>query len=106
MEPQWARPPPGDSECYGCNVQRGIRKVVDPRAQVITDDCTSYRGIGGDFAGGHWIIRHSDGEYAYWDVNTTTVESSCALLKRSIYRVYHNVGREYLHRHLWQFDFL
>jgi transposase-like protein len=83
-----------------------IREVVDPRARIITDDFTSYRGVGAEFAGGHRIIRHSEGEYAYWDINTNTVESSFALLKRSIYGVYHNVSREYLHRYLWQADFL
>jgi len=83
-----------------------IRKLVDPRARIITDDFGSYHGIGGEFEGGHRIIRHSERQYAYWDINTNTVESSFALLKRSIMGIYHNVSREYLHRYVWQADFL
>jgi len=32
--------------------------------------------------------------------------SSYALIKRGLVGIYHNVSREYLHRYLWQFDFL
>ena len=38
--------------------------------------------------------------------HTNTAESSFALVKRGIVGVYHNVSKEYLHRYLWQFDFL
>lgn len=37
-------------------------------------------------------------------MNTNTAESSLALVKRGIMWVYRNVSKEYLHRHLWQFD--
>lgn len=40
------------------------------------------------------------------DVHTNTVESSFALIKRGIHGIYHNVSKEYLHRYLWQFDFV
>jgi hypothetical protein len=35
-----------------------------------------------------------------------TAESSHALIRRGLIGIYHNVSREYLHRYLWQFDFL
>ena len=40
------------------------------------------------------------------DVHTNTAESSLALIKRGIMGVYHNVSKEYLHRYIWQFDFI
>ncbi len=39
-------------------------------------------------------------------MHTNTVESSHALVKRGIVGIYHNVSRDYLHRYLWQYDFL
>ena len=39
-------------------------------------------------------------------MTTNTIESSFALVKRGIIGTYHNVSHEYLHRYLWQFDFL
>ena len=56
--------------------------------------------------GGHETVNHGSKEYARGDVNTNTAESSNALVWRGIIGVYHNVSREYLHRYLWQFDFL
>jgi len=45
-------------------------------------------------------------EYARGDVHVNTAESSHALIRRRLIGIYHNVSREYLHRYLWQFDFL
>jgi hypothetical protein len=39
-------------------------------------------------------------------VHVNTAESSHALIRRGLIGIYHNVSREYLHRYLWQFDFL
>ena len=36
----------------------------------------------------------------------TQSRAAIALVKRGIIGTYHNVSREYLHRYLWQFDFL
>src|SRR5260370_34454473 len=45
-------------------------------------------------------------EYARGDIHTNPGDSSHALVKRGIVGIYHNVSREYLHRYLWQFDFM
>ena len=66
----------------------------------------AYNGIGEEFAGGHERVRHSAKEYARGDVNTNTAESSFAIVKRGIIGTCHNMSREYLHRYLWQFDFV
>ncbi len=90
----------------GRTLKAAIRKVVDPRARIISDENPSYKGIGKEFAGGHQSVCHSAKEYARGDVNTNTAESSFALVKRGIVGVYHNVSQRYLYRYLWQFDFV
>jgi transposase-like protein len=90
----------------GATLREEIQRVVDPRSRLMTDEYKAYRGIGAEFAGGHFRIRHKIGQYAKGDVTTNTVESSHALVKRGIMGIYHNVSREYLHRYLWQYDFL
>jgi hypothetical protein len=50
------------------------------------------------------VPRHK--EYVRGDIYTNTAESSFALVKCGITGIYHNVSREYLHRYIWQFDFL
>jgi hypothetical protein len=51
-------------------------------------------------------VCHGTKEYVRGDIYTNTVESSFALVKRGITGIYHNVSKDYLHRYLWQFDFL
>ena len=83
-----------------------IREVVDKRARIYTDDFSSYDGIGNCFSGGHQTVNHSKKEYARGTVHTNTAESSFALIKRGLHGIYHSVSKEYLHRYLWQFDFM
>jgi transposase-like protein len=94
------------ADVTGETLKDAIRNVVDPRARIMTDDLNLYKGIGKHFQGGHRAIRHKLGIYARGDVHTNTVESSHALVKRGIIGVYHNVSKDYLHRYLWQFDFM
>jgi transposase-like protein len=83
-----------------------IRQDVDTQARIITDEFLAYKGIGSEYAGGHESICHGTREYVRGDIHTNTAESSFALVKRGIMGVYHNVSREYLHRYIWQFDFM
>jgi transposase-like protein len=94
------------ADVTGKTLKAAIRQVVDPRARIMSDEFKAYRGIGKEFAGGHESVCHSAKEYARGDVHTNTAESSFALVKRGIIGVYHNVSSEYLHRYLWQFDFV
>jgi transposase-like protein len=94
------------ADVTGKTLKAAIRRVVDPRAKIMSDENSAYRGIGKEFSGGHESVCHSAKEYARGDVNTNTAESSFALVKRGIIGTYHNVSREYLHRYLWQFDFV
>jgi hypothetical protein len=83
-----------------------IREEVDRRARIITDEHHSYNGLEKEFAGGHETVSHGTYEFVRRDVHTNTAESTHALVKRGIVGIYHNVSREYLHRYLWQFDFM
>ena len=76
------------------------------KTRIVTDDFLVYKGVGAEYVGGHQSICHSRREYVRGDVHTNTVESSFALVKRGIMGVYHNVSKEYLHRYIWQFDFV
>ena len=94
------------ADVTGKTLKDEIKRVVDPRARIMTDDYVGYKGIGPSFEGGHSRIRHKLRQYARGDVHTNTIESSFALIKRGIIGTYHNVSKEYLHRYLWQFDFV
>lgn len=94
------------ADVTGKTLKEEIKRVVDPRARIMTDEYVGYKGIGPFFEGGHDSIRHKLGQYAKGDVTTNTIESSFALIKRGIIGTYHNVSHEYLHRYLWQFDFV
>lgn len=72
-----------------------IKKNVDPKARVITDDNRGYiqlRHHGFD----HDSVNHSAGEYVRGDVYTQNIENVWSHLKRGIYGVYRNVSKKYL----------
>jgi transposase-like protein len=94
------------ADVSGRTLKAAIREMVDPTAKIMTDDFPSYDGIGKEFAGGHRKVRHTEREYVHGTAHTNTVESSFALIKRGITGIYHSVSKEYLHRYVWQFDFL
>jgi hypothetical protein len=94
------------ADVTGRTLKQAIREEVDGSARILTDEWLGYKGIGSEFSGGHETVCHGTKEYARGDVNTNTAESSHALVKRGIVGIYHNISREYLHRYLWQYDFL
>lgn len=93
------------ADVTGDTLKDAIRDVVDPRARIMTDENSSYRGIGNEYAS-HETVRHGAKEYARGDVHCNTAESSFALVKRGIMGIYHNVSKKHLHRYIWQYDFL
>jgi transposase-like protein len=94
------------TDVTSATLRQALREVVDQQARIITDDFLAYKGLEHRFEGGRDTIAHSTREYVRGDIHTNTVESSFALVKRGIHGIYHNVSREYLHRYLWQFDFV
>lgn len=94
------------TEVTSKSLKRNIRELVDKQARLMTDECPAYRIVGSEMEGGHYTVTHHTKEYTRGDVYTNTAESSFALLKRGLTRIYHSVSKEYLHRYLWQADFL
>lgn len=87
------------------HLQGEIRRSVDPKSTIITDEWRAYIGIGDHFEGGHSVVRHRSGEFQRGPVNTNTVESFFALLKRGHYGTFHSWGRKHLHRYCIEFAF-
>ena len=96
------------ADVKGETLKAALREEVGRQARVITDEFSAYRGLAPEYEGGHETVCHSTKEYVRFgtDIHTNTVESTHALVKRGIVGIYHNVSREYLHRYLWQFDFM
>jgi transposase-like protein len=94
------------TDVTGKTLKGAIRELVDQSARIVTDDFPVYEGIGKEFSGGHDTVCHSTKEYVRGDIHTNTAESSFALVKRGLMGIYHSVSKEYLHRYLWQFDFM
>ena len=88
----------------GANLKSIIRQNVDRSTIIMTDDFSSYNGLGRDFAE-HHVINHSAKEYVRGNVHTNTIEGYFSLLKRGIIGTYHHVSKHHLHRYLSEFDF-
>jgi hypothetical protein len=77
-------------------------------AHIMTDDFAGYRGLAKEFHR-HSTIRHKWGVYARKEgdtlISANTIEGHFSILKRGINSVYHQVGKQHLHRYLSEFDF-
>jgi transposase-like protein len=89
----------------GYTLKAAIREEVDSSARIMSDENNAYYGLDREFAS-HQTVCHSTKEYARGEVHSNTAESSHALVKRGIVGIYHSISKEYLHRYLWQYDFL
>ena len=86
------------------NLAGNLRRFVDLRARLITDEEMSYRQVGPEFAS-HETVKHSAREYVRGDVYTNTIEGFFSLLKRGVYGTFHSVSRKHLHRYVDEFVF-
>lgn len=80
-----------------------IRKNLDKRAVLMTDDHGAYRKIHREFE--HIVVNHTQGEYAVGMIHTNTIEGFWSLLKRGIIGIYHQVSPKHLHRYCDEFSF-
>lgn len=81
-----------------------LTQQIEAKTHLMTDEAKVYKKLGKDFSR-HSSVNHSAGEYARGKVNTNTVESSFALLKRGLYGTFHNVSEQHLQRYATEFDF-
>jgi len=82
-----------------------IRANVDSTSRIITDENTSYNGIGEEFDRGHHTVCHSAKEYVRGDIHSNTVEGFFSTVKRGLNGIYHSVSKEHLHRYMAEFEF-
>ncbi|MDE2105886.1 MAG: IS1595 family transposase [Patescibacteria group bacterium] len=82
-----------------------IRRNVDKRSRIITDEWQAYKGIGKEFHGGHQTTNHSKKEYVRGDVYSNSAESYFALLKRGIHGTFHFITEKHLDRYCAEFAF-
>ncbi|MDR2871562.1 MAG: IS1595 family transposase [Xanthomonadaceae bacterium] len=81
-----------------------LKANIDRNSRVMTDDAKIYRGLYESFQS-HESVNHSAREYARGDVTTNTVESSFAIVKRTLYGTHHHVSEKHLPRYLNELDF-
>jgi hypothetical protein len=94
------------ADVTAATLRQAINEDVDSRARLMTDEYSAYRWLKKGRTGTHETVCHRTFELARADVHVNTAESSHALIRRGLIGIYHNVSLEYLHRYLWQFDFL
>jgi len=93
------------ADVTGATLKGMIRKHVDRKARILTDEGSGYRGIGKEFAGGHHTVRHSTFEFVRGDVHTNSVEGFFGMVRRGLDGIYHSVSHKHLHRYLSEFEF-
>jgi len=90
----------------GANELKGaIREIVTKESTIMTDEWSSYKGIGKEFDGGHQIVEHGAGEYVKGNASTNTVESYFSLLKRGVMGTFYHVSKKHLPRYCDEFSF-
>ena len=85
-----------------------VRANVQRETNLMTDQATYYREVGGEFKS-HDTVNHSIDEYVRYSVNyvisTNTVEGFYSIFKRGMKGVYQHCKEKHLHRYLAEFDF-
>lgn len=84
-------------------VQTIIRDRIKEGSRIISDDHTSYIGLG-DYCR-HQVVSHSQHQYVIDDIYTNTLEGFWGILKRGILGIFHSVSKKYLNLYLKEFCF-
>ena len=88
------------------SLKAAMAEMIDhTQSRLLTDEASTYKKIGREFARGHDRVNHGAGEYARGDVNTNSMEGVFSLLKRGIHGTSHSVSRKHLHRYVSEFEF-
>lgn len=82
-----------------------LKKHVDAKTHLMTDDSMAYEYIGKEFAK-HDTVNHSKDEYVRGKVYTNTAESFFAVVKRKVYGSHHALSEKHLHRYMTEAAFL
>jgi transposase-like protein len=85
-------------------IHQMVIRNVEAGSTLHSDEAGAYNGLGGFFYK-HERVNHSAGEFARDDVNTNSIESVWAVLKRGIHGVFHHVSPKHLDRYVQEFTF-
>ena len=89
------------------NLRPIVENMVAENAHIMTDSSTVLAGALKNHR--HDQVNHREKEYVRYEdgicISTNTIEGYFSLLKRGINGVYHQVGKQHLHRYLSEFDF-
>ena len=85
-------------------IQQAIHDNVEVGSTLYTDEHGSYSGIGGLFFR-HQTVNHGAGVFGRGPVNTNSIESVWAVLKRGLTGVYHHASPKHLGRYVDEFTF-
>lgn len=80
-----------------------IVRNISGNAIIYSDELTSYNKLSRVYD--NKTVAHSRGEYVKGRVNTNTIESFWALLKRGIYGIYHFTSKKHLQLYVDEFVF-
>jgi transposase-like protein len=86
------------------SLQAAIRENVEAGSSIFTDEHSSYSGLDGETLH-HETVNHSAGEYSRNGINTNSIESVWAVMKRGIHGVYHHASPKHLSRYIDEFTF-
>lgn len=86
------------------NLHGAIRQVVEVGSVIHTDEHGGYTGLDGQ-SYAHETVNHSAGEYVRGNVNTNSIESVWAVMKRGLHGVYHHASKKHLGRYVDEFTF-
>jgi transposase-like protein len=81
-----------------------IRENVSKDSIIMSDEFGGYKDLEKEFKD-HQVVNHSKKEYARGIVNTNSIESFWALLKRGIVGIYHHVDKKHLDKYIDEFEF-
>jgi transposase-like protein len=93
------------AEVTAPKLKAAMQECIDHNSIIFTDESKVYPRFARTFKGGHFSVCHSKKEYARGIINTNTIESSFAILKRALIGTFHAVSKEHLHRYVAEFDF-
>jgi transposase-like protein len=86
------------------SLQSAIHANVKPGSMIHTDEAMGYEGLEGLWFN-HRRVNHGAGEYVRGSINTNSIESVWALLKRGIYGTWHHVSAKHLGRYVDEVSF-
>lgn len=85
-------------------IQQCLFDNIEIGSTIYSDEHPSYSGLDGLFFR-HAAVNHSAGHFARGPVNTNSIESVWAVMKRGVNGVYHHISKKHTERYVDEFTF-